>query len=114
MLLASYTWADDAQRWGSLSPESRIQQALENVAQIHPQVAEEFEGGATKMWHDDPYACGAFALFEPEQQTLLYEAIKAPEGRYHFAGEHTSLTHRWIQGAIESGIRAALEIHTAA
>ena len=58
------------------------------------------------MWHDDEYAGGAFALFDPGQQTLLYDAIVAPEGRIHFAGEHASLAHAWIQGAIESGVRA--------
>ena len=57
------------------------------------------------MWHDDPYAGGAFALFEPGQQSLLHEHIIAPEGRIHFAGEHASLAHAWIQGAIESGLR---------
>ena len=63
------------------------------------------------MWHDDEFAGGAFALFDPGQQTLLYDAIVAPEGRIHFAGEHASLAHAWIQGAIESGMRAAAEIH---
>ena len=29
----------------------------------------------------------------------------------HFAGEHTSLDHRWIEGAIESGLRTAFEVH---
>jgi monoamine oxidase len=109
VLLASYTWSEDAQRWGSLSPDERIVQALENVAMIHPQIKEEFEVGASKMWHDDPFAGGAFALFEPSQQSLLYQHIIAPEGRLHFAGEHASLCHAWIQGAIESGLRAALE-----
>ena len=111
VLLASYTWSEDAQRWGSLSPDERIVQALENVAVIHPQVKEEFEVGASKMWHDDPFAGGAFALFEPSQQSLLYQHIIAPEGRLHFAGEHASLCHAWIQGAIESGLRAALEVN---
>ena len=37
----------------------------------------------------------------------------APEGRIHFAGEHCSLCHAWIQGALESGVRAAREIHEA-
>jgi monoamine oxidase len=114
VLLASYTWSEDAQRWGSLSDEARIGQALENVATIHPQIRDEFEVGASKMWHDDPYAGGAFALFEPSQQTLLYEHIIAAEGRIHFAGEHASLQHAWIQGAIESGLRAAAEIHALA
>ncbi|MCC6193921.1 MAG: FAD-dependent oxidoreductase [Burkholderiales bacterium] len=111
VLLASYTWAEDAQRWGSLAPEERIVQALENVAAIHPQVREEYEVGASKMWHDDPFAGGAFALFDPSQQTLLYPHIVAPEGRFHFAGEHASLHHAWIQGAIESGLRAASDIN---
>ncbi len=113
VVLASYTWGEDAQRWGSLSPSERIVQALEDVTRIHPQAADEFEVGASKMWHDDEFAGGAFALFDPGQQTLLYEAICAPEGRIHFAGEHASLAHAWIQGAVESGIRAAAEIHDA-
>ncbi len=114
ILLASYTWSEDAQRWGSLSPDERIVQALENVAVIHPQIKEEFEVGASKMWHDDPFAGGAFALFEPSQQSLLYDHIIAAEGRIHFAGEHASLHHAWIQGAIESGLRAAGEINALA
>jgi monoamine oxidase len=111
VVLASYTWSEDAHRWGSLSPGQRIDQALENIASIHPQASREFEVGASKMWHDDEFAGGAFALFDPGQQTLLQEAIVAPEGRMFFAGEHTSLTHAWIQGAIESGLRAAAEVH---
>ena len=66
------------------------------------------------MWHDDPYAGGAFALFEPGQQTLLHEHIVAPEGCVYFAGEHASLAHAWIQGAIESGLRAAAAINAQA
>ena len=113
VLLASYTWADDAQRWGSLTPAERISQALENVSCIHPQIKDEFEVGASKMWHDDEFACGAFALFDPGQTTALHPHIIAPEGRVHFAGEHASLVHRWLQGSIESGLRAARDIHTA-
>lgn len=111
ILLVSYTWSEDAQRWGSLLPHERIEQALENAAVIHPQIREEFETGTSHMWHDDPFAGGAFALFDPGQQTLLHDEIVKPEGRIHFAGEHASLYHAWIQGAFESGLRAAVAIH---
>jgi monoamine oxidase len=114
VLLASYTWGQDAARWGSMDEETRIEQALEDVSQIHPWIRDEFEVGASHAWYDDPWARGAFALFEPEQQTHLQADIVKPEGRVHFAGEHTSLYHAWIQGALESGIRAAREIHEAA
>jgi monoamine oxidase len=112
-LLASYTWGQDALRWGAMDKESMIEQALEDVARIHPSVVDDFEVGAVYDWYGDPYARGAFALFEPEQQTRLQEHVVAPEGRIHFAGEHTSLYHAWIQGALESGIRAAREVHEA-
>lgn len=111
VMLASYTWSEDAQRWGSLTPEDRLVQALEDVAVIHPQVIREFEVGTSHMWHDDEFAGGAFALFDPGQQTLLYNEIIRPEGRIYFAGEHASLYHAWIQGAIESGLRAAEAIN---
>ena len=38
---------------------------------------------------------------------------RAPEWRIYFAGEHCSLYHAWIQGALESGIKAAQEINEA-
>jgi len=113
VILASYTWSEDAQRWGSLKPDDRIVQALDDVAEIHPQITEEFEVGVSWMWHDDEFAGGAFALFDPGQQTLLYDKIVAPEGRIHFAGEHASMYHAWIQGALDSGIRAAVEVDRA-
>ena len=110
VLLASYTWSEDAQRWGSLPANDRLTQAIENVAIIHPQMRENFEVGASKMWHDDEFAGGAYALFDPGQQTHLFSHIISPEGRLFFAGEHASLAHGWIQGAIESGLRAAVEV----
>lgn len=114
VLLASYTWSQDAARWGAMDPETRLEEALEDVAKIHPRIRNVYEVGASYAWYNDRYANGAFALFQPEQQTQLQADIVRPEGRVYFAGEHCSLHHAWIQGALESGIRAASEIHQAA
>jgi len=111
ILLASYTWGQDALQWGAMDEETRLEEAIQDVAQIHPRIRDEFEVGASHAWYSDRWARGAFALFAPEQQSFLQEAIVRPEGRIHFAGEHCSLYHAWIQGALESGIRAAREIH---
>ena len=113
VLLASYTWSQDALRWGAMDEETRLEEALEDVARIHPRIRDVYEVGASHAWYDDRYANGAFALFAPEQQTTLQADIVRPEGRVFFAGEHCSLYHAWIQGALESGIRAAREIHEA-
>jgi monoamine oxidase len=41
--------------------------------------------------------------------SMMPEMIR-PEGRIHFAGEHTSSWMGWMEGALESGERAAREI----
>jgi monoamine oxidase len=91
----------------------RLPRAHKLTMAYHPQITEKFEAGASHMWHEDEFAGGAFALFDPGQQTLLHEEIIRPEGRIHFAGEHASLYHAWIQGAFESGLRTAIAIHQA-
>jgi monoamine oxidase len=113
MLLASYTWDQDAARWGAMDEETRLEEALEDASKIHPRIRDVYEVGASHAWYDDRFANGAFALFEAGQQTQLQADIVRPEGRIHFAGEHCSLYHAWIQGALESGLRAALAIHEA-
>jgi monoamine oxidase len=110
VLLASYTWGQDAARWGAMDEETRLEEALEDVARIHPRIREVYECGASYAWYDDRFAGGAFALFDPGQQGELYAAITQPEGRVHFAGEHCSLHHAWIQGSLESGLREARAI----
>jgi monoamine oxidase len=37
-------------------------------------------------------------------------SVALPEGRVHFAGDHTSAMPGWMNGALGSGKRAALEI----
>ncbi|CAG9613677.1 L-amino acid oxidase [Bacillus rhizoplanae] len=112
VVLASYTWADEALTWDSLSNKDRIQYALKNLAEIYGnQVYSEFVSGTSFSWSQNPYSCGAFTAFEPGQELELYPYIKIPEGRVHFAGEHTTVTHGWMQGAIESGIRVAYEVN---
>jgi monoamine oxidase len=113
VLLASYTWGQDALQWGAMDPETRLEEALDDVSQIHPGIRDAFEVGASHAWYGDRWARGAFAMFAPEQQTALQKDIVKPEGRVYFAGEHCSLYHAWIQGALESGINAAKEIHEA-
>jgi monoamine oxidase len=62
-------------------------------------------------WEDDPWARGGYAFFDPAYDPGLRGWLARPFGRLFFAGEHTSV--RWqgyMNGAIESGRRAAAEI----
>lgn len=113
MLLASYTYGQDALQWSALLPAQRVERALRQVARIHPRVEAEFEAGYSYSWYQDPYSMGAYALFEPEQESSLREAIRRPEGRVEFAGEHCSPWPAWVEGAVVSGLAAALRVHLA-
>jgi monoamine oxidase len=136
VVLASYCWSDEASRWDSMDDDDRYFYALKNLAIMHSDDKKEQQriidlavisssikerkdkngkliGGATQSWMRDPYAYGEAAIFNPGQLHLLQRHIISTEwnGKAHFAGEHTSLKHAWIEGAIESGIRTALEVN---
>ena len=111
LLLASYTWEDDATLWDILPEQDRIQNALKNLEKVHgKQVYDQFLTGASYSWTLNQYAYGAFSMFKPGQETDLFPYIPTPEGRVHFAGEHTSTSPAWIEGGIQSGIRVAHEV----
>lgn len=103
-----------ARRLASLSERERIAAALADVARVYPAVAGTVTRSTSKCWDDDPEARGAYACPRPGQMRALLASVARPEGRVHFAGEHTSAWAQWMQGALESGRRAAREIREAA
>ncbi|MGE8203461.1 flavin monoamine oxidase family protein [Heyndrickxia sp. NPDC080065] len=112
MILASYTFGSDAKLWDGLHEEDRIRNVLEDLCILHGnQVYSEFLSGISWSWDLNPYSLGAFPMFTTEQELNLYPHITKPEGRVYFAGAQTTLTHGWIQGAIESGIQVAFEVN---
>lgn len=113
VVLASYSWADDASRWDSLDDEARYPHALRGLQQVYGQRIEVFYTGAgrTQSRLRDPY--GEASVLLPGQHTELLSAIRAPEGPLRFAGDHTSVKPSRIEGAVESAVRAALEVHLA-
>ncbi len=67
------------------------------------------------VWEDDPFASGGYAVFTPAFDPAWRRLLAAPAGRVLFAGEHTSLDGQgYMNGAIVSGQRAALEAITLA
>ena len=116
VMLGSYSWGQAARRLASLPHPQRAAMVLEHLSRVHPQLksAGMVRQTASWSWDNHPWSSGAFAWFMPGQHTALYRHIIAPEGRIHFAGEHASLTHTWMQGALQSGLRAVGEMLEAA
>ncbi|MEU0298684.1 FAD-dependent oxidoreductase [Streptomyces sp. NPDC006175] len=115
VLLASYSWADDALKWDSLDDDERYPHTLGGVQDVYGQRIEVFYTGVgrTQSWMRDPYAYGEASVLLPGQHTELFPDVRTPEGPLHFAGCHTSIKPAWIEGALESAVRTALEVHGA-
>lgn len=63
---------------------------------------------------DQSLSGGAYMHWAPGQIAPWAERVTEPSGRLHFAGEHTSYLHTGMEGAMESGERAAYAIIEAA
>jgi monoamine oxidase len=112
VLLASYSWGHDALLWNSMTDNDIIYYALKDLAKVYGNVVyKEYLQGISFNWSKNPFSAGCFTLFAPGQIRDFGDFIRQPEGRLHFAGEHTSSFHGWIEGAVESGIRAAHEVN---
>ncbi|NXG60603.1 OXLA oxidase, partial [Hemiprocne comata] len=115
VILASYTWNDDSQFFLPLTDETCLDVVYQDLAEIH-QVTKDFleetcDQHVIQKWQLDKHSMGAFAAFTPYQFVDYSQDLFQPEGRVHFAGEHTAQPHAWIDTAMKSAVRAASNIH---
>jgi len=113
-LLVSFLSGPMGEKIGELAPEARDRFIVEQMERAHPGLKANLEAMSVKVWHKDPWTQGALGLPGPGQITGILVDAEKPEGRIHFAGEHLSRLQGWMQGALESGLRAMQEVHTAA
>ena len=112
-LLVSYTFFGVGKRVGAMSEDRRREFVSREMEKVHHGLLDNLEGAISKVWLADPWAGGAAAIPSPGQMTTLCSGIERPEGWVHFAGEHTSRWTGWMQGALQSGLRAAKEVNEA-
>jgi monoamine oxidase len=109
-ILMTYARPGQAERIASLKEADRISSTLTQLDDIFPGLRENFEGGTSKVWMEDEWSRGAWSFVGPRDFVTANRA----EGRIHFAGEHLSPFFSWMQGALQSGLRAVKEINEAA
>jgi len=81
-----------------------------DIERIRPAARGQLELIGLHSWGGDPYAAGAWAYFRPGEVRRFAATMGEPHGRIHFCGEHLATASRGMEGAMESGERAALEV----
>jgi monoamine oxidase len=94
------------------SPSGDVDWFLDQVDPIFPGTRKAYTGLAYEdHWARDPWVKGAYSYMRVGQAASYGPIAAAPEGRVHFAGEHTSINNQgFLDGAVETGERAAREI----
>lgn len=109
-LLEAYIAGERARKLAAMSAAERLSFTVSQMEMVHPAIRAYFEGGSSVCWDNEQWSRGAYAWFRPGEMTSLLRHITAPEGRIHFAGDHTSPAPGWMDGALQSGNRAAREV----
>lgn len=113
VLLGAYTYGGNiSHHVTGMSPEERIEWALEQGRQIHPQYDEEYDGkGFAVGWHRVPWTLGCAASWSGSARQTYYDTLLQPDGRVYLAGEHLSYLGAWMEGAILSAIDVIQAVH---
>jgi len=116
VLLASYNFDLDAIRLGNIDKYIQYQTVLEEIEEVHglpkgylKSIVKDYK---SIHWNTQVWARGAFCYFNPQQKRLFSYPMALPEynNRIFFAGEHISSKHAWMQGALNSGMKAAKDL----
>lgn len=116
VITASYNFTSDAIRVGNLYDNMAFEKIKRQVEQVHglprnylDRIVEDF---VTLNWNQEPWSLGGFSYFRPEQKRLFSYVMSLPEynNKVFFAGEHLSSAHGWMNGAFQTGMKAANDI----
>jgi monoamine oxidase len=97
------------------APAALVADTLAQLEPIYPGITAAWAAGPRKAFVNDgnidPHLRGAYSNFQVGQYTAFGGAQSERAGNLHFAGEHTSFAFQgFMEGAVESGLRAAGEI----
>jgi monoamine oxidase len=93
-----------------LGAESAARYVVAEIEKMRPASKGALTSIAQQSWMRDPFSAGGWAYFHPGTVTTFLPAMFQAHGRVHFCGEQTSLGARGMEGALESGERAATEV----
>lgn len=111
-VLMGFVEGEEGRRLGRLAPDVRRKEVLACFAAFVGDAALSPIDFHQRAWSEEEYSRGCYAgLFGPGTWTSYGEALRAPVGPLHWAGTETATVWSgYIDGAVQSGERAAFEV----
>jgi monoamine oxidase len=95
--------------WDRLGKDAAMRLVHAELEAIRPAAKGALRPLVMHSWALERFNAGDWAVFAPGQVSLA-QSMAAAHGRLHFCGEHTAMGNRGMEGAMESGERAAIEV----
>jgi monoamine oxidase len=112
-ILMTYASGDAGLAAAGVRDRGRIDETAAELDRVYPG-SEALRGdGASIAWSNSPLNGGAYSAWAPGQVNDFWTAIRRSYGPIHFAGEHTAVQCGYMEGALESGLKAARRIDAA-
>ena len=112
VLLGAFAREMGAYRLAGLTPQQRIEVALQQGSVLHPaSYRKEFSNGASVAWSRVPWTLGCCARWTEEVRKEHYQTLVGMDRRIVLAGEHASYVGCWMEGALLSSIDAITRLH---
>jgi monoamine oxidase len=114
-ILVDYTGGKVADTFCTGTPEERAAEFLTQIEPVLPGLSSHWNGRATvDCWAGNPYSLGSYSYWQVGQYARFAGVEREPQNGVHFCGEHTSIDAQgYLEGAVETGERAANEIISA-
>ncbi len=109
-ILTAYTGGGPGAKLSAISNEERIKLAVSVIEKLFPGSSNLIENTNTIAWINEPFTRGSYMALAPGQVTSHWKTLFSPAGRLFFAGEHATIYQGFMEGAVESGQRAAKNI----
>ena len=122
VVCASYTWDDDAVKFGGMDADSRWRLFSRFLTTAHPPLAGKLKplNGeiVTVDWHNEPDFFGAFKLNQPGQEddcaAVYWQFLDcldpSRDSGVYLAGDSVSWHGGWVEGALQTAINAACAV----
>jgi monoamine oxidase len=112
VLLGAFANGAGAFQLTGMTPEQRIEAALEQGSVFHPaEYRKEYMNGASVAWSRMPWILGCTSRWTEESRAAHYQNLVAIDGRIVLAGEHATYYGGWMEGSLLSALDAIKRLH---